>query len=397
MFLILEADVDLPVAVEDVLPRVEQVNDPVLDAAQAFLAFELVSQRLRVDPVLERVEKAALDLRAHVVDLLSPPWRRQPRLGVAGQSDECAREAAVERPGGERRHAPDLDRPVERLVIVTETLVVGAVTRLMDVQQGDDKARPAFVASDPAGRLDVLGVRLGLAEHDHQPEPGDIQTDRDHVGRDRAVHALPLVEGALQAAARLRDLVRRDARGQLHHLRECLAVLEEAAPLTDAPTLPVPPGGILNFLFEDPAGAAELAQAVEVAEHGHVRVGGVHLVSVPARVAVGLLGRAHQRKPHPAHHRLRVPARAGNTEIQTPGRRLRRLRLGEEGVPPAWAGRREHLGVRPPEQRLDLILRPAYRRGGRDDLRPHRVPVDLSYAQGFDRGFVEADHRPKRP
>jgi hypothetical protein len=63
-----------------------------------------------------------------------------------------------------------------------EALVVGAVAGAVDVEEGDDEARALLVAADAAGRLDVLGGGLGLAEHDHEAEAGDVEADRDHVG-----------------------------------------------------------------------------------------------------------------------------------------------------------------------------------------------------------------------
>ena len=120
-------------------------------------------------------------------------------------------------------------------MVVPEALVVGAVPRLVDVEQRHDEPRPLVVATDAARGLDVLGVRLRLAEHDHQPEPRDVEADRDHVGRDRAVHALlDVVEAQRQPPPRLGHLVGGHARGQLHDLRERLAVLEEPALLADA-------------------------------------------------------------------------------------------------------------------------------------------------------------------
>ena len=93
-------------------------------------------------------------------------------------------------------------------MVVPEALVVGAVARLVDVEERHDEPRPLVVAADAARGLDVLGVRLGLAEDDHQPEPRDVEADRDHVRGDGAVHTLlDLVEAALQAPPRLGHLV----------------------------------------------------------------------------------------------------------------------------------------------------------------------------------------------
>ena len=125
-------------------------------------------------------------------------------------------------------------------MVVPEALVVRAVARLVDVEQRDDEPGSLVVAADAARRLDVLGVRLGLAEHDHQPEPLDVEADRDHVRRDGAVHALRLImERTLESASRFGHLVGRHARGQLHHLREGLAVPEEPGLLADALARPV--------------------------------------------------------------------------------------------------------------------------------------------------------------
>ena len=99
-------------------------------------------------------------------------------------------EAAVERARREWRDARHLDGAVEGLVVVPEAFVVGTVARLVDVEERHDKPRPLVVSADAARGLDVLGVRLRLAEDDHQPEPRDVEADRDHVRRDGAVHAL---------------------------------------------------------------------------------------------------------------------------------------------------------------------------------------------------------------
>ncbi len=204
------------------------------------------------------------------------------------QPHERPGEAPVERARRERRDARHLDGAVERLVVVAEALVVRAVARLVDVEERDDEPGPLVVAADAARRLDVLGVRLRLTEHDHQPEPRDVEADRDHVRRDGAVDALlDVVEANPQPPPRLGHLVGGHARGQLHDLREVLAVLEEPALFADPLAAAVGLDRVLNLFLEDPPRPAQLAQAVEVAEHRHVRVGGVLVVLVAARVAVG--------------------------------------------------------------------------------------------------------------
>ena len=116
-----------------------------------------------------------------------------------------------------------------------------------------------------------------------------------------------------EASARLGDPVGGHPRGELDDLGEGLAVAEEPLVFADPPAQAVALEGVPDFFFENPPGAAELAQAVEVAEHGHVGIGGVVAVALagrpdPAGVAIGALGRAHDGEERPAHHHLRVSA-----------------------------------------------------------------------------------------
>ena len=120
---------------------------------------------------------------------------------MAGQRHQRPREAAIEGACGERGYAGDLDRAVERFVVVPEALVVRPVARPVHVVEHHDQPGAVVVASDPAGGLDVLGVGLRLSVHQHQPEALNVQTHRDHVGRDGAVHPLlAVVKGRLQPA-----------------------------------------------------------------------------------------------------------------------------------------------------------------------------------------------------
>ena len=118
-------------------------------------------------------------------------------IGAWPRRDSATRvpaKPAVEGPGREWGDARRLDGAVERLMEDLEPLEVRAVARPVDVEQRDDQAGPVRVASDAAGCLDVLGAGLGLAEHDHQAKPGNVEADRDHVGGDRHVHPVLLVE-----------------------------------------------------------------------------------------------------------------------------------------------------------------------------------------------------------
>ena len=116
-------------------------------------------------------------------------------------------------------------------------------------------------------------MHLRLPEHQHQPQARDVETDRDHVRRKRAVEAVvSIVEAAFEPPARLGHLVGRHARGQPQHLRERGAVAEQPPRLTDPPPRAVARDGRADLLFQDATGPAQLAQAVEVRERRHVRI-----------------------------------------------------------------------------------------------------------------------------
>lgn len=108
--------------------------------------------------------------------------RGQRRIGVPGQPDHDGGQGAIQGARGKGGDAGGFDAAVEGLVIGGEAFVVRAVARAMDVEQGHHQAGAVRVATDAAAGLDVFGAGLGLAENDHQPQPGDVEADRDHVG-----------------------------------------------------------------------------------------------------------------------------------------------------------------------------------------------------------------------
>ena len=205
-----------------------------------------------------------------------------------------------------------------------------------------------------------------------------------------------LIEGLAEAAPRLGNLVGRHSRGQLDYFGERLAVLEEPALFTDTAALTVAADRVADLLLEDPPGAAQLAQAVEVPEDRHVRVGGVLGVLVAAGVAVGPLGGTHQREPDLAHHDLGVAALGGDTDVATRRSVGGGHRASEERVAPVRTRRREDLCQRAAEQRLDLVLRASHRRRRGDDLRSGRTLVEIAHAEPVDRRLVQARHRSER-
>ena len=80
---------------------------------------------------------------------------------------------------------------------MTETLVVGAVPRFVEVKERHDEPRPPVVTTHAARRLNVLGVRFRLTEDDHKPKPRNIEAHRDYVRRNGAIDPLGFVEPAL--------------------------------------------------------------------------------------------------------------------------------------------------------------------------------------------------------
>ena len=204
---------------------------------------------------------------------------------------------------------------------------------------------------------------------------------------------LAIVERRPQTSPRVRHLVGGHSGREFHDIPSSSAALERAGRLADALAVPITTDRALHFFFQDPPRSAEFPQRVEVAEHGHVRIGGIGLVGIAARALVGTLRRAHQREPRPTHEHLGVAARRDDAEIEASRHLLRRADAGEEGVVPRRPRRRKYLRERAGEQRLDLIVRLPNGGRGSNDLRTNRIRFQTAHAQGVDRRFVEADHR----
>ena len=363
------------VVVGDLAPVVEQVLRPVADPLAQGLGFGRLQSGVAARPVGERLDHEVEGVPL-VEDLGRPLGRRHRGVAQARQGDQRAGQPAVEGPGRERRDARRLDGAVERLVEDLEPLEVRAVARPVDVEQRHDQAGPVGVAADAARRLDVLGAGLGLAEHDHQAQPGDVEADRDHVGGDRHVHPVLLVEPQGQPALRLGDLVGGHAGGQLDDLVGDRPVGEEPLLLADPLAVGVAGEPGVDLVLDDPPAAAQLAQAVEVAEQRHVGVGGVVGVLLAAVGVVGLLGGPEQGQIGPQHHDLEAAPLGGEPQIE-PGVALAgRMGLGEERVAAVGTRRREDIDLPAVEQGLDLVLGAAD--GGRrgDDLGPDLLAVD---------------------
>ena len=85
-----------------------------------------------------------------------------------------------------------------------------------------------------------------------------------------------------------------------------------------------------HFVFDDAAAAAQFAQAVEVAQERHVRVGGVLLVGLAAFALVGGLAGAEQRQPGAEQDDFQAATLGGDADVKAGGGSRRRLGQGEE-------------------------------------------------------------------
>ena len=154
-----------------------------------------------------------------VLQFVDGDIRRERAIDMARRGDHDGGQGAIQRPCRPWRDARRFDGAIEGAVELAELLEVHPVARLVQVQHREHEAGPGMVAADPAGRLDIFRGRLWLALYDHQPEASDIETNRDHVGCERDIDGfgIPAKDG-LETLLRFRDLIRRDARGQLHRL-----------------------------------------------------------------------------------------------------------------------------------------------------------------------------------
>ena len=246
-------------------------------------------------------------------------------------------------------------------MVVTESLVVRAVTRFVDVEQGDHQPRSGVVATDAARGLNIFGGEHGLTDDQHQAEALNVEADRDHVGGQGAVNpVIPAVKGRFEPTAGLGDLVGRHPRGQFEDGAESGAIRKEAADFANPHACPVAFDGVLYLFFQNTPRTAQLTQVVEVAQDGHVRIGGVGFIPITARVEVGSLRGSHQGQPGFAHDDFRAAPLRRDADILAGRRLVARSRAGKERVAPVGAERGEEMGQGTTEQRLDLSLGAAH-------------------------------------
>ena len=84
------------------------------------------------------------------------------------------------------------------------------------------------------------------------------------------------------------------------------------------------------WLSSQAPAAAQFAQAVEIAEHRHVRVGGVLLVGFPAFILVNGLSGTQQGESAAKQDNFQAASLGGNANIQPGGRLARWFGDGEK-------------------------------------------------------------------
>ena len=278
-----------------------------------------------------------------------------------------------------------------------EGLVVREVARARPREHRTDQAGKG--TAHAAGGLDVFRRALGLTVDGHQAQAIHVHTDRQHVGRQHhvdgaSVTLVPLrhelaggriersLELDLQMVEILRDVLTGDARGQLADVVH--AALRERGSLDHAHLHAV--GTCLHVVLGQAPHPAQFAQGVEVADHRHVRVGGL------AEAVEQGLGRGEEGGIDADQHRRPRAAGRTHTQIAPPWSLLDRALHREVVVFHVQAMRREDRHA-PHEHIVHLFFGFAHGRRGCDDLRFDRLAVEHPAGQFIDSGFVQADHR----
>ena len=112
-----------------------------------------------------------------------------------------------------------------------------------------------------------------------------------------------------------------------------------------------------NFILEEAPHPAELAEAVEVADEGHVRV---RDIARHGGVFEEALRGTEQRDVRPNEDSLHRTPRGRHADVEAPGVSL--VDVSEERLGVIDSGGRKHVHPAAPEHRSNLLLGPAYRR-----------------------------------
>ena len=134
VLLVLQLHAIRAVVLEDLAPRIEQIDDAALNTAQALVALILILDWLLAHAIQEKMEEPSFQLRPHVTNVFNALRWRHPWLDMARQCNESSGKSPIHGASRKGRDAPNLDRSVERGMVMAESFVMGSVARLMVVQ-----------------------------------------------------------------------------------------------------------------------------------------------------------------------------------------------------------------------------------------------------------------------
>ncbi len=286
-------------------------------------------------------------------------------------------------------------------MIGAEVFVVRAIAGLVQVQERYHKAGAAAHAADAARCLNVFGCRLGLALDDHQAEPGDIKTDRDHVGGKRHINAVVvrvaicLTYGAGEPLLGLRDIVGRDARRQFQRQAQGAIGKWRIGRSHAASLVAVVRDMLADFILDNPARSAEFPERIEVGHHGQIGIRRIAGACCGRRAES--LGAGKERLQRAQEQQFGAAALACHAEIEARRLLRRRHRMGEKAVAAVDARRREYRGALAVKQAADLALCAPDGRCRGDDLGAKAVLAPAARREQVDRRLVEAGDCPQRP
>ena len=135
------------------------------------------------------------------------------------QPDEDGVERTITSSRRKRCDARSIDPAIQARVERHEVFEVRAVSRPGCVEQCHHQTR--VTSPNTARRLDVLTRGLRLPHDGHQPQPIDIDADRNHVGGEHDILDVGLTKRGTHQLEMLRNLGTCDTRRHLNWRHEC--------------------------------------------------------------------------------------------------------------------------------------------------------------------------------
>ena len=175
-----------------------------------------LGERIGVERCFRDLTELLKETSPDVVHITTPP---QSHFGLAKQCLDAGSHVYLEKPftltaaDAESliRFAEDRDLKItvgHNGQFTSEMLEMSSIARLVQIKNDDDKTWPIVIAANAACGLNVFCRRLWLPLHHHETEPEDIETDRDHVGRERHVDRVVVTpEHCLEPPLGLRNVV----------------------------------------------------------------------------------------------------------------------------------------------------------------------------------------------